>query len=209
MQGYFRMFPLPWVVFPEEVLHLHIFEPRYIQLVHECIKQKEMFGIPFHSGTMQFGTLVEIIEIRKTYYDGKMDIVVKGKEKFELLHFDPLVQFKHYPGGKIKTKETTFRSQPKTVASLRRQLDIFFGLIGSRPVVTNDDPDYLSFTYGHKIGLKPYQEMKLMLLTDENERQKNLVRYLSRIIPGLRNAEEAKTRIKLNGHFKTFDPIQF
>lgn len=209
MQGYFRMLPLPWVVFPEEVLHLHIFEPRYIQLVLECKERNEPFGIPFHSGSMVFGTLVEILEIRKTYPDGKMDIVVKGTEKFEILRFDPIVPSKQYPGGKIKTKETTFQSNPKTVASLRRQLDIFFGLIGSRPVVANDDPDYLSFTYGHKIGLKPYQEMKLMLLTDENERQKNLVRYLSRMIPGLRNAEEAKTRIKLNGHFKTFDPIRF
>jgi uncharacterized protein len=209
MQGYFRLFPLPWVVFPEEVLHLHIFEPRYIQLVNECKERNELFGIPFHSGSMLFGTLVEILEIRKTYPNGEMDIIVKGTEKFEILRFDPMVTSKPYPGGKIKTLETTFRSNPKTVESLRRQLDTFYVLIGSRPVITNEDPDHLSFTYGHKIGLKPYQEMKLMLIADENERQKNLVRYLSRMIPGLRKAEEAKSRIKLNGHFKTFDPIRF
>jgi ATP-dependent Lon protease len=40
------LFPLNLVVFPHEKLNLHIFEPRYRQLVRDCLEQNLTFGIP-------------------------------------------------------------------------------------------------------------------------------------------------------------------
>ncbi|MEO1628994.1 MAG: LON peptidase substrate-binding domain-containing protein, partial [Bacteroidota bacterium] len=40
------LFPLKLVVYPGEQLNLHIFEPRYKQLIRECEQNKVTFGIP-------------------------------------------------------------------------------------------------------------------------------------------------------------------
>jgi len=210
MQGYFRLFPLGWVVFPEEILHLHIFEPRYIQLVNECLETGEPFGIPFFDQeNSNFGTLVEIREVRKTYPDGTSDIIVKGLQLFELLKFDRSVEGKTYPGGKIKTKESTYSYDPKIATRLLNQIHQFFKLIGSKPDIKDENPEKLSFIFGHKLGLNPRQELQLVLLSDESERQEFLLKYLEKTIPGIQNIELAKTRIKQNGHFKSFDALKF
>ena len=46
MINFIPIFPLGIVVYPGESLNLHIFEPRYKQLVTECFAEKKMFGIP-------------------------------------------------------------------------------------------------------------------------------------------------------------------
>jgi Lon protease-like protein len=40
-----RMFPLNTVLFPGAALNLHIFEPRYRQMIAECLEAKEAFGV--------------------------------------------------------------------------------------------------------------------------------------------------------------------
>ena len=80
MINFIPIFPLGIVVFPEEVLNLHIFEPRYKQLVNDCYAEAKSFGIPtvLENGVNELGTLVEIVEIVEVYEDGKMDIRTKG-----------------------------------------------------------------------------------------------------------------------------------
>ena len=75
------------VVFPDEVLNLHIFEPRYKQLVNDCYAEAKPFGIPtvLENGVNDMGTLVEITEIVEVYEDGKLDIRTKGLQVFKML----------------------------------------------------------------------------------------------------------------------------
>ena len=73
MTNFIPIFPLSIVVFPGEQLNLHIFEPRYKQLIRECAEQQKPFGIPsvIENNVQELGTLVEIKEIRKVYvYEG-------------------------------------------------------------------------------------------------------------------------------------------
>ena len=76
MTNFIPIFPLALVVFPDEHLNLHIFEPRYKQLITDCFTNKKPFGIPavINNKMMDLGMLVEIVEISKIYDDGKMDI---------------------------------------------------------------------------------------------------------------------------------------
>ena len=69
MTNFIRIFPLAIVVYPGEELNLHIFEPRYKQLINECHESNKPFGIPsvIKNNVTELGTLVDIIEMSKVY----------------------------------------------------------------------------------------------------------------------------------------------
>ncbi|HSN09667.1 MAG TPA: LON peptidase substrate-binding domain-containing protein, partial [Hanamia sp.] len=73
MTNFIPIFPLSIVVYPHETLNLHIFEPKYKQLVKDCYDQKKMFGIPvvINDKMQEMGTLLEITEISKEYENGE------------------------------------------------------------------------------------------------------------------------------------------
>ena len=62
MTNFIPIFPLGVVVFPGEQLNLHIFEPRYRQLIQDCFGEKRSFGIPIvlKNNVSEMGTLVTI-----------------------------------------------------------------------------------------------------------------------------------------------------
>ena len=101
MTNFIPIFPLGIVVYPGENLNLHIFEPRYKQLITECFEQKKPFGIPavVNKELKDLGTLVEIKEIKKVYEDGKMDITSSGVKVFRMLELIKEVPDKLYSGA--------------------------------------------------------------------------------------------------------------
>ena len=76
MTNFIPIFPLSIVVYPGENLNLHIFEPRYKQLINECHTEGKSFGIPtvINNKLNDIGTLVKITEIVNTHETGEMDI---------------------------------------------------------------------------------------------------------------------------------------
>jgi len=80
MTNFIPIFPLAIVVYPGEKLNLHIFEPRYKQLIIDCMETKKPFGIPtvLNNEVKELGTLVQVKEIVKTYDNGEMDIITEG-----------------------------------------------------------------------------------------------------------------------------------
>ena len=87
MTNFIPIFPLGIVVYPGENLNLHIFEPRYTQLIKECHSQKKQFGIPtlIENSLQDYGSLVTILEITKIHEDGEMDIKTQGQGFFAFL----------------------------------------------------------------------------------------------------------------------------
>ena len=87
MTNFIPIFPLGIVVYPGEHLNLHIFEPRYKQLIKECHEQKKSFGIPtvIENKMQDIGSLVTITEISKLHDNGEMDIKTKGERVFRIL----------------------------------------------------------------------------------------------------------------------------
>ncbi|MFN5136013.1 MAG: LON peptidase substrate-binding domain-containing protein [Chitinophagaceae bacterium] len=101
MTNFIPIFPLSIVVFPGEKLNLHIFEPRYRQLIKECSAQKKTFGIPavIENKVQELGTLVEVTDVNKVYDDGKMDISTRGVKVFRTLEIIKQVPDKLYSGA--------------------------------------------------------------------------------------------------------------
>ena len=80
------LFPLNVVLFPGEQLPLHIFEPRYRRMVRECLDNKSPFGmlLAMPNGVVHVGCTAEILEVLKSYEDGRMDIITVGRDLFQV-----------------------------------------------------------------------------------------------------------------------------
>jgi len=75
---------------------------------------------------------------------------------------------------------------------------------------TEYDPKTVnSFTFSHKVGLKLEEELELLKLESEEERSIFLIKHFKRMIPVMKAIEQAKEKIKQNGHFKHLDPLNF
>ena len=85
------LFPLGIVLLPTERVPLHIFEPRYKDLIGECVEREEEFGIVLarESGDLHHvGTRAAIVEVLQVLPDGRMHVVVEGGDRFRLLEVD-------------------------------------------------------------------------------------------------------------------------
>src|SRR5579885_3588640 len=82
------LFPLDLVLLPGVPLPLHIFEPRYKEMIKECLEKKSQFGIirAKEEAFVSIGCTAEIINVLKTYPDGRMNILVEGQKRFEVLY---------------------------------------------------------------------------------------------------------------------------
>jgi Uncharacterized protein, similar to the N-terminal domain of Lon protease len=97
------MFPLSIFPLPGELVPLHIFEPRYRQLLHDAETKDIPFGIYFtHTANDQkLGSLVKLESVIKRYSGGESDIIVKCIDLFELKKLLKTYRDKLYPGGEV------------------------------------------------------------------------------------------------------------
>ena len=209
MQSEIALFPLNIVVFPGEDVNLHIFEPRYKELVHDCIHQQVPFGIPSYVHTkIEYGTQVHIVEISKTYDDGRMDIKTQADRVFVVQDFQNPWQDHQYAGGLVEFAGDDMTEDADTRLRL---IDLSKELFSWLQMDDRVDLDHTmtSYTIAHKVGLKLEEEYEMLRLRSERERQQFLVSHLKKILPALERAEQARERIRLNGHFKHLDPLKF
>src|SRR3954467_4547165 len=87
VQQDFPLFPLGIVALPYEAVPLHIFEPRYREMVSECLESGSEFGIVWASedGLRQIGCACEIAEVLERHEDGRIDILTRGTRPFRLV----------------------------------------------------------------------------------------------------------------------------
>ena len=204
------LFPLGLIVFPNEPLNLHVFEPRYRQLVLDCIENKQTFGIPpfLNEKLQDYGAEIELVEIARRHPDGRMDIKTKCVGAFKMVSYSNPAPNKLYAAGEIEriihTDNATFLDREKVIT----QVTELWQLVKAQTDLPAES-DFLSFKIAHKIGLSLEQEYALLAITDEVERLELITTHLDHIIPIIREVERTKERIKMNGHFKNFDELNF
>ncbi len=203
------MFPLELVVFPEERLALHIFEDRYQQLIADCETDVITFGIPAYiNKKMAFGTEVKLDRIVKRYPSGASDIICKGLRVFKIESFFNTLGDRMYAGASIRYLPNL---EDGTMHQKRRFVTLVKELYSALDVVlpTFNPEDISSYSFAHKIGLALEQELKLIQIESESERFAFLIDHLSVTIPVIKQVNRTKELIKMNGHFKNFDPLDF
>lgn len=204
MTNFIPIFPLGIVVYPGEELNLHIFEPRYKQLIKECYEQKKPFGIPtvIANKLQDHGTLVQITEMSKMHDNGEMDIKTKGEKVFLILELIKEIPEKLYSGAIVNYPDTHERGKPALMQKVMAAVHDLHKLLKVNKEYKKAEEDLKSYDIAHHIGLSLEQEYELLGLLDERQRQEYLKRHLAKVIPTVAVMEQLKEKIKLNGHFK-------
>lgn len=156
---------------------------------------------------MMYGTEVSVLEVSNTYEDGRMDIKTKGLRVFRILDFRNPLADRLYAGGEVVFLENNPSFDPLVFSEYKDLLKQMLPLLGLK-----DDLDLIeldSFTYSHKIGLKVTDEFQLLCITSEEDRLRFLISHLKTVLPIMQQLEAARARIKMNGHFKSLDPLDF
>jgi Lon protease-like protein len=212
MTNFIPIFPLGIIVFPGESLNLHIFEPRYKQLISECYKENKSFGIPvvINNKMNEMGTLVRILEIVHVSENGEMDIRTEGTTVFRVLETIRSVPDKLYSGAIVNYPENIFeyenRDLMQKVLNAIRELH---RLLHISKDFKKPDTDLNAYDIAHHAGLSLEEEYEFLGLFREEQRQEYLKRHLSKVLPVIAEMETLKEKVKLNGHFKNLSSFDF
>ncbi len=205
------LFPLNLVAFPGEKLRLHIFEPRYRQLVKDCIASDLNFGIvPVTDKKLHdIGTTVSIEEIVHAYPDGKMDISTMGLKAFELIDFSDKISDKLYPGGEIEELDDINDTNLLMQTKVFEKIEKLYMAMNMKISLPDPSFDYSIYEMSHKIGLSTTQEIELLGLRSELDRLEYIGAHLDKMIPVVNQMEEMRQKVQMNGHFKDALPPDF
>ena len=181
------LFPLPLVLLPEEQVPLHVFEERYKELIGECLEDDREFGLVYadDDGIRELGTRAGVVSVLDRFEDGRLNVVVEGRERFRLLE---LTSGRSYQTGDVT--DVVDDDDPADVEAVARALALFERLrtaTGSEVDVSSAETEQLSFVLAGRVELAP--EVKLELLAELSERVR-----LNRVCELLELASEAVER---------------
>lgn len=202
------LFPLQLVAFPGENLNLHVFEPRYRQLVKEC-EEGSTFGIPaFIDGRVkELGTEMELVNVEKTYADGRMDVKTKGVQVFRIEEFYSRAPGKLYAGATITPLEYENDGDILQSNKIVEKITELFDILKINKAIP-DPSNFFTFDMAHHVGLTVEQEYEILSIRSEEDRQDFMLEHLEKLIPIVKEMEELRKRVQMNGHFKNIIPPQ-
>jgi uncharacterized protein len=187
------MFPLSIFPLPGELVPLHIFEPRYKQLLQDAESRDFSFGIYFNhvSNTEKLGSLVKLESVLKRYPGGESDIIVKCTDLFSMGTLYRTYKDKLYPGGDIQLWDTT--AVPFANDKLLQEFEEYLLLLK----ITQQQPVTSSYGIANELNLGFEERLRFVALDHEKKEAFLLmrIRYQIRL---LREVEKAKDLFHLN-----------
>jgi Lon protease-like protein len=194
------LFPLDVVLLPGTPLPLHIFEPRYKEMIGECLANNALFGVvrALEKGIAEIGCTAEIVTVTKEYPDGRLDLIAEGRKRFEVLELNQERSFLRAevllvpdePGGSNKEESARAIQVHKEILSLA----------GAAQDLSAVDPSTLSFHLAGSLPLDLDFKQKLLAMRSENQRIHTVAAYLESILPNLKRASRAREKAGGNGH---------
>jgi len=211
MTNFIPIFPLSIVVYPGENLNLHIFEPRYKQLINECYSDEKPFGIPtiIKNQVAELGTLVKINRVVKVYDNGEMDIQTSGERVFRILEVIKEIPEKLYSGAIVNYPDSDDAGKRELMQKVVNGIRELHRLLNISKDFKKPDEELTAYDVAHHAGLSLEEEYELLGLLKEIQRQEYLKRHLSKVLPLIAEMEALKEKIRLNGHFKNLSSLNF
>lgn len=200
MPSLIALFPLDVVLFPGTPLPLHIFEPRYKEMIRECLAQNRTFGVvrQVDQGLAEIGCTAEIVTVVKEYEDGRLDLVTEGRRRFEVLQVNEERSFLRAEVQMIEDEPGA--PEPKNTDRATSLHSELLAMAGARQDLSAADPAALSFYLAGSLPLDLDFKQKLLSLRSEPERLTLLISYLEQLIPRIQRAARAKQKAGGNGH---------
>ena len=201
-----RMFPLNMVLFPGAILNLHIFEPRYRQLVAECLDAKEAFGVVLiregdEAGDPDvqphaIGTTAEIADVTPLP-SGRYYLSSTGGRRFkitEVVSRDPyLLCDVEYLDEEPSDENAVERLTAEIETEFREYLTLIVEFSGNASDMTlPDDPVRASYAIGEALQVADALKQQLLELGSAEDRLEAELGFLRRLLPQLRSLLERK-----------------
>ena len=198
MSSLLPIFPLELVLLPGVPLPLHIFEPRYKEMIAECLAQKKPFGVVRSSsdGVADIGCTAEIMSVTRKYDDGRMDILTRGVDRFEVIHVNEDRPFLQAEISVVRDEDED-EGEPDNPAAqmvtraVRLHAEIA-KLAGEEPSGPDEHAGNLSFLLAGSLPLDLDFKQNLLSTLSETRRLEAVIAYLEAILPGLRRASKAR-----------------
>jgi Lon protease-like protein len=191
------LFPLAMVLLPTERVPLHIFEERYKELIGECVESDGEFGLVYadDDGIRDVGTRAGVVEVLSRFEDGRMNVVVEGRERFRLHEVTSGRSF--HTGEVSPVVDGEDEAGQETV---ERALELFSRLrelTGSEVVVPDASTSQLSYALAGRLELASEVKLDLLAALSERDRLERVCELLEEaavsVIVQRRAAERAAT----------------
>jgi Lon protease-like protein len=194
------LFPLPLVLMPGEQAPLHIFEPRYRELVAECLERAEPFGLVLsdeEGGIREVGTRALVVEVLDRFDDGRLNVVVEGGERFRVVGLTEGRTFQTAEIDEVDDdlelptpdeREEALVAYDKVVAAAEAELDDL-----------DRDGDDLAFQIAARIDLGTEVKQQLLEMRSERDRLVALAGLLDRAAEAVAREREVRNRAAGNG----------
>ena len=210
------LFPLPVVLFPGVPLPLHIFEPRYRQMLLDIHVSNNLFGLAYFDPTNSdnevppaghVGCVAEVTETQ-TFTDGRSNILTLGVIRFRIESYvergDP------YFLATIDFFEDEEEDEELLVAPAKEVADMFTRIAQAvrtinderaiLPDISNTEPQRLSFLVAAAMEIEADVKQELLELRSTSERLERLRAMLSVAVGGYEERARIHELAKGNGH---------
>lgn len=201
------LFPLGLVLLPGERVPLHIFEPRYKELINECIETGGEFAVVLlnSKGTREVGTKAEVSEVLERYEDGQLDIIVEGTERFRLIE---ILSERSFLTAEVEPMADLSPPPPDAafedcLAGYRRVMRAT-GIDFVEPV-----PDHhgLAFQLATQFQMGVDVKQELLEMRSEAQRLERVTELLEASATAIRR-QAVERRASTNGHVQRLGPLE-
>lgn len=205
------LFPLEIVLLPEELLPLHIFEERYKLMIGECLEAQargrgqEEFGI-VQAKDEEIGSVgctAHIVRVIRKYDDGRMDILIQGMRRFEILFTN---EEKMYLRGSVEFFDDDDGADLPPEKEAQRAIELFGEirqcLANPADVSASLSRPYrrLSFRIAAPLPVDLDFKQQLLSVRNEAERLRAVTHVIEKLIPQLNMIRKARQKAGGNGN---------
>lgn len=210
------LFPLPIVLFPGVPMPLHIFEPRYQQMLSDIRDSNNLFGISYFDASTSekdlppgghVGCAAEVTETQ-SLLDGRSNILTVGLARYRVEDYvergDPYlvarVNFFEDEEEENELLSQSARKVAQTFTRIARAVRIINDERSSLPDISDTEPQRLSFLVAAAIEIEPEVKQEMLELRSTSERLKRLSAMLERVVAGYEERARVHELAKGNGH---------
>jgi len=195
------IFPLDLVLLPGTPLPLHIFEPRYKEMIAECLERNQVFGVvrAKEGGIADVGCTAEIVTVTKKYDDGRMDIVTQGRDRFEVIQVSqerPFLQ-----AEVLYLQDESSAPAPERIQQAMTLHGEIMTLVGAVPEdASGIETRQLAFRLAGTLPLDLDFKQALLAMKSESERLDAVITFFETLLPGMRRTMNVRRKAGGNGH---------
>ena len=193
------LFALGIVLLPTERVPLHVFEPRYRELIGESLEAEREFGLILGSdaGVAEIGTRAHIVEVLEELPDGRLNVLIEGGERFRVVE---LIEGRSFRTAAVEAVEDEADASPaeateKALSRYRKLAE----MAGAEPDEPDAESPILSFELAARVEFGAEEKQELLGMRSEPERLTRVTRLLEQAAVAVELRKEVGERASRNG----------